>query len=226
MSFLLSKYNFEGRQVGELSVDEDFLNTQVSSQAAKDYLVALRKNKRQWSASVKGRSEVSHSTRKPFRQKGTGNARQGTLAAPHYRGGGIVFGPLPKFNQHVRINKKERRAVIRLLFAEKIKSNAVCLVEDNVFTSTFDVPKTSQALSFLNLLPIQKRQMIFVSSSSLAGDFCFNFRKSVRNLTGFRDFLLGVNLNGYDLAVARSLIIAESAFVEMIDLLTHKTKGE
>ena len=75
----------------------------------KDYIVALRANKRQWSANTKGRTEVNHSNKKPWRQKGTGNARQGTFAAPQFKGGGVVFGPKPKFDQHVRINRQERR---------------------------------------------------------------------------------------------------------------------
>ena len=89
------------------TLDDAFLDVQANSQMIKDYIVALRANARQWSANTLGRSEVVHSTKKPHRQKGTGSARQGSLVSPQYRGGGIVFGPKPKFDQHVRINKKK-----------------------------------------------------------------------------------------------------------------------
>lgn len=115
----LKKYDLNGKVLGEVTIAEDLLNEPANSQMIKDYIVALRANKRQWSANTKGRSEVNHSTKKPHPQKGTGRARQGSLAAPQYKGGGRVFGPKPKFDQHVRINKKERRLAIRYLVAEK-----------------------------------------------------------------------------------------------------------
>ena len=95
----------------------------------KDYIVALRANARQWSANTKTRSEVKHTTKKPHPQKGQGRARQGSLVSPQYRGGGRVFGPKPKFDQHVRINQKERKAAIRFFLAEKLKENRVWLIE-------------------------------------------------------------------------------------------------
>ena len=72
----------------------------------KDYIIALSANQRQWNASTQTRSEVNHSTKKPFAQKGTGNARQGFLGSPQFRGGGRVHAPRPKYDQHVRINRK------------------------------------------------------------------------------------------------------------------------
>src|SRR4029079_6416271 len=95
----------------------------------KDYIIALRANARQWSANTKGRSEVSHSTKKPHPQKGGGRARQGSLVAPQYKGGGRVFAPKPKFEQHVRINRKERQAAIRFLISEKWKANKLHIVD-------------------------------------------------------------------------------------------------
>src|SRR5208282_3594426 len=96
----------------------------------KDYTVAIRNNARQWSASTKGRKEINRTGKKPHPQKGQGRSRQGCLAAPQYKGGGIVFGPKPKFDQHVRINKKERRAAIRFFLAEKIKANQVHVLKN------------------------------------------------------------------------------------------------
>ena len=92
----------------------------------------------------KSRSEVNHTTKKPHPQKGGGRARQGSLAAPQYKGGGRVFGPKPKFDQHVRINKKERKAAIRFLIGEKIRENKLHIIEH----TEMDAPKTKTIANF------------------------------------------------------------------------------
>src|SRR6188508_895850 len=119
----------------------------------KDYIVALRANARQWSANTKTRSQVKHTTKKPHPQKGQGRARQGSLVAPQYRGGGRVFGPKPKFDQHVKVNQKERKAAIRFLIAEKLKENRVWLIEN----TEMDAPKTKMIAGFLKGLEINGR---------------------------------------------------------------------
>src|SRR5690349_7181997 len=117
----LKKYKLDGQEVGTVKISSQLAEAEANTQMIKDYIVAIRENQRQWSASTKGRSEVVHTTKKPYRQKGTGNARQGSLVSPQFRGGGIVHGPKPKFDQHVRINKKEKKAAIRALIGEKIR---------------------------------------------------------------------------------------------------------
>lgn len=87
----LKKYTLQGREAGNVNLDDALLDTNANSQMIKDYIVALRANARQWSASTQTRAEVNHSGKKPHAQKGTGMARQGYLGAPHYRGGGRVF---------------------------------------------------------------------------------------------------------------------------------------
>src|SRR5256885_151263 len=115
---LLKKFSLDAKETGTVEVADALATAQVNSQLVKDYIVALRANARQWSANTKGRSEVNHSTKKPHAQKGGGRSRQGSLAAPQYKGGGRVFGPKPKFDQHVKINQKERRSAIRALIGE------------------------------------------------------------------------------------------------------------
>lgn len=106
----LQKYSLAGKQLGDITIPKSLSEAEANTQMVKDYIVAIRANARQWSANTKGRSEVVHTTKKPFRQKGTGRARQGSLVAPQYRGGGIVFGPKPKFDQHIRINQKRTQS--------------------------------------------------------------------------------------------------------------------
>ena len=128
-----------------MKVDDALVNAEANGQMVKDYIIAIRENARQWSANTKGRSEVNHSTKKPHPQKGGGRSRQGMLSAPQYKGGGRVFGPKPKFDQHVRINKKEKRSAIRFLLGEKIRNNKVHIIE----STAIDAPKTKIVADFL-----------------------------------------------------------------------------
>lgn len=222
---LLSKFDFFGKKVGEIElVDEFFANAKDGMQSIKDYLVAIQENKRQWSANTKTRSEVSHSTKKPFRQKGTGNARQGCLAAPQFRGGGIIFGPKPKFDQHVRINRKERRLAIRILLAQKIQSGKFLIADNSVFADSLSQPKTKEVLRFLQDCGVECRGVLFVDDLDHVVSNK-NFRLSARNLTAVRDFTYEANINGYDLASARNVVFSEKALTRLVGrLLTSETK--
>jgi large subunit ribosomal protein L4 len=214
----LKKYNLKGEAVGEIAFDDGFLDVEAHGQMIKDYIVALRANARQWSANTRGRTEVNHSNKKPWRQKGTGNARQGTLAAPQFKGGGIVFGPKPKFDQHVRINRKERRMALRQLLANKIKSNAVILVEDTVFNGTLQAPKTREVASFLKSKELCGKRVLFVGSGGEERESYSTFKLSARNLPRSA-FILAANVNGYDLMAAHGLVMTESAFQELKSIL-------
>src|SRR5262249_50537758 len=123
----------------------------------KDYIVALRENARQWSASTKSRAEVNHSGQKPHPQKGTGRARQGYLGAAQYKGGGRVHAPRPKFDQHVRINRKEKRAVIRHLIVEKIRENRLHVLQFEEMAE----PKTKKIAAFLKSRNLQGKKVLF-----------------------------------------------------------------
>ncbi|HEV7736178.1 MAG TPA: 50S ribosomal protein L4, partial [Chlamydiales bacterium] len=89
---ILKKYDLSGKEVGSVQVDDAILQVSAHSQSIKDYIVAIRNNARQRSANTKRRGEVNHTGRKPHPQKGQGRSRQGDLAAPHYKGGGVVWG--------------------------------------------------------------------------------------------------------------------------------------
>ncbi|MCH9627614.1 MAG: 50S ribosomal protein L4 [Chlamydiales bacterium] len=227
----LKKYSLSGEEIGDVAVDAAFLDVDASRQMIKDYIVALRANIRQWSANTKGRSEVSHSKKKPFRQKGTGNARQGSLASPQFRGGGIVFGPKPKFNQHTRINQKERQLASHQLLAEKIKSSQVYVLEDSAFAS-LERPSTKTVAAFLKKHNLLGRRVLFVGEGeyhevevegckrkvSVASKKHEAFKKSVRNLPKTA-FAIAQNVNGYDLAASYGIVFSESAFEELKSLL-------
>jgi large subunit ribosomal protein L4 len=214
----LVKYNSKGKKSGDVEFPASLSGKVANPQMIKDYIVALRANQRQWSASTQGRSEVSHSNKKPHRQKGTGNARQGTLAAPQYKGGGVVFGPKPKFNQHVRINKKERRAVIAHLLGKRLEAGDVILVEDAMMTEAFDKPSTKAVAGFLKAVKVDSRRVLFVAKAAEETEAQSHFKKSVRNFERSA-FELAPNLNGYDLMAARKIVMTESALQQLTEQL-------
>jgi large subunit ribosomal protein L4 len=229
----LKKFNLEGKQVADLKIDTSLGEAEANNQMIKDYIVAIRANMRQWSANTKGRSEVAHTTKKPHRQKGTGRARQGSLVAPQFRGGGIVFGPKPKFNQHIRVNQKERKAAIRFLLAEKIKEDRLVVIENTEIAE----PKTRIITNFINQSGIKGRKILFLGEGkyedisveektatvSVKSDTHKNLIKSLRNIPKVR-FALAKNINGYDLIYADDLVITEAALNEIQDWLWGEKK--
>lgn len=220
----LNKYNLEGKKIGSVNVDESLANAEANGQMIKDYIIALRANARQWSANTKGRSEVNHTTKKPHPQKGGGRSRQGSLAAPQYKGGGRVFGPKPKFDQHVRINKKERQAAIRFLISEKIRDNKLHVID----STEIDTPKTKTIASLLKACNIENnKRVLFLGEGNYAeipgeetkrvsvkSDKHQNFAKSLRNLPKTA-FSLATNISGYDVLLAQDIVVTEEALNEL-----------
>lgn len=223
----LKMYNLEGREVGQVQIDEALVNAEANGQMVKDYIVALRENARQWSANTKTRAQVNHTTRKPHPQKGGGRSRQGMLSAPQYKGGGRAHGPKPKFDQHVRINKKERKAAIRFLLGEKIRENKVHLID----STDMKEPKTKALASYVKARDVKGR-VLFLGEGNYAEvdegdnkkfvsvqcDKHNNFVKSLRNIPK-SEFSLAKNINGYHLMVAHEIVLTESALQEINDWL-------
>lgn len=212
----LKKYNIAGSVVGELSIDDRLVQSTANSQMIKDYIVAIRRNARQWSANTQTRPEVSHSGQKPHPQKGTGKARQGYLGAPQYKGGGRVHAPRPKFDQHVKINKKERRAVNKSIVAEKIVSGNVHVLS----MESFNEPKTKVVAEFIKKLNVENKRVLFLYEGALnAGDERYDaFKLSTRNLQKVQISQFP-SINAYDLMVANHIVLLEPAVDELMVLL-------
>lgn len=216
----LKKYNLAGQVLGEVKLDDELLSSEVRQQSIKDYLVAMRANARQWSANTKSRAEVSHSGQKPHPQKGTGRARQGYLGAPQYKGGGRVFAPKPKFDQHVRINKKERRGAIRQLLIEKIRNSKLHILE---WDSSFNEPKTKAVAQFIEQAGLEGIRILFLqrpneTANEEAQLSKVAFAKSVRNLP-FTELRLLQNVNGYDLALSHDVVLFSEGFDDLLLML-------
>jgi large subunit ribosomal protein L4 len=216
----LKKYDLTGKQVGQVAIEDAMVESQVNGQMIKDYLVALRNNARQWSANTKTRAEVKHSGQKPHPQKGTGRARQGYLGAPQYKGGGRVHTPRPKYDQHVRINKKERQAAIRHLIVEKILENKLHILQ----LPKMDSPKTQKVAQFLDHLNCNNKRVLFLGEGLQNVDRFekyFNFVRSTSNIPKV-EFMYLPNASGYDIVLGHEIFIMESALDELMVLLGGK----
>lgn len=234
MAKSLKKFNLNGQEVGSVAISDGIAEASVNSQLIKDYIVALRANARQWSANTKGRSEVNHSTKKPHAQKGGGRSRQGSLAAPQYKGGGRVFGPKPKFDQHVRINQKEKQGVIRAILGEKIREGRI-IVLDN---SEMKAPKTATVKKFINSATQKGKRVLLLAEGafdeievagekkqvSVHSDRHDNIRLSLRNIP-FAEFKLVQNVSGYDLLLANDIVITEPAMKQLTQWLLKDEQG-
>ena len=206
----LKKYDLQGKELEEVTLDKKLLDVSINPQLIKDYLVALRKNARQWSANTKGRSEIAQSNAKPHPQKGTGKARQGCIKTPQYRGGATVFGPKPKFDQHVRINRKERRAAIHYLLAQKALGGNIHFLK----LSALKEPKTKSICKFLKAAGIENRKVLFLcDTDSKTEKNRKNFYLSMRNIPK-TNFLPVTNFSGYDVIVNQELVVLDSAVDE------------
>jgi large subunit ribosomal protein L4 len=226
-TYTLKKFNLAGEEIGTVAVEERLFNAEANGQMIKDYIVALRANARQWSANTKTRAEVNRSKKKPHAQKGGGRARQGMRSAPQYKGGGRVFGPRPKFDQHVSINRKERRAAIRSLFGEKLRAGEVVILDQSEMAE----PKTKTIASFLEKQNFSRRTLFLGEANvanieydemsfefNVASDKHENLTKSLRNIP-LTTFSLATNVSGYDLVVAKNLVITEQALQQLVSWL-------
>jgi large subunit ribosomal protein L4 len=224
----IKKFDLTGKEKGQVTVKDEVLERGANSQMIKDYIVALRANARQWSAHTKSRSEVAHSGQKPHPQKGTGRARQGYLGAPQYKGGGRVGGPRAKFDQHVSINRKEKRAAIRFLLAEKIQSDNLIILEDEAFK----VPKTKLVANFLKGRELFGKKVLIIAdlADKPKGKRSANkkkkpepkkdanFLKSLRNIPRAAYIVLD-NVSGYDILAHRNIILMEPAVDKLMKIL-------
>lgn len=189
--------DLKGTKVKDLNINDEIWkiegNEIVITKAIRLQMNALR----QGTADTKGRSEVSGGGRKPYRQKGTGNARQGSIRAPHYRGGGVVFGPTPR-SYTFKMNKKERRLALKTALSEKLAEKKLVVIDSLELKST----KTKDAIAMLDALKLQGK-VLFVSTHDAE-----NLYLATRNL-GYIAVIMADELNVYDIVNADYLVCDE-----------------
>ena len=150
-------YNQTGSQVGEIELSEHVFGVEDHQQAIFDTVIAEQASKRQGTQKAKTRSEVSGGGRKPWRQKGTGRARQGTIRAPQFRGGGVVFAPVPR-SYVLKVNKKVARLALRCALSNKVREGQIYVVE-SLELADF---KTKSLVKVINDLKVNGRKVAIV----------------------------------------------------------------
>ena len=202
----LSIINTKGEKVSDIKLNEEIWGIEPNDAVLYDALRLARNNFRQGTADTKTRSEVSGGGRKPWRQKGTGRARQGSTRAPHWIKGGIVFGPHPR-SYAIKMNRKERRLALKSALAYKAIESKLIVI-DKLEVSN----KTKDFKAVLNNLKIDKKVLFVVDE--LNDDVIL----SSRNLNNV--LLLTVEeLNVYDIVCADTLVITESAVKQLEEVL-------
>ena len=144
-------YNQEGSEVKDLELNEAVFGIEPNKQALFDMVLLQRASLRQGTHKVKNRTEVRGGGKKPWRQKGTGRARQGSIRAPQWRGGGVVFGPTPR-SYKFKLNRKVRRLALKSALSTKINDNEFMALE----AIKFDAPKTKEMVKVLSLIHISE----------------------------------------------------------------------
>ena len=188
-------YNIEGKKVNDVELKEDIFGIIPNEELVHSVIVNYLANQRQGTQSTKTRAEVRGGGKKPWRQKGTGRARQGSIRAPHWVGGGIALGPKPRSYSY-KLNKKERRLAIKSCLSSKVIENELTVVDKFEFNPI----KTKEVTKMLNSLKLEGKTLILLPEKNEI------IQKSARNIKGVKT--LSVNtINAYDLVNYKNLVV-------------------
>ena len=165
----------DGTTNGEIELNSEIFGIEPNENVVFDAVIMQRASLRQGTHAVKNRSAVSGGGRKPWRQKGTGRARQGSIRSPQWRGGGIVFGPTPRSYSY-KLPKKVRRLAIKSVLSQKVLDNKLVVVE----ALQFDAPKTKEFAQVLSNLNVDTKVLVVVESSN---DFALLAARNIPNVT-------------------------------------------
>ena len=188
-------YNVEGKKVSTVDLKEEIFGIEPNEAIVHSVLINFLANQRQGTQSTKTRSEVSGGGRKPWRQKGTGRARQGSIRAPQWIKGGIALGPKPRKYTY-KINKKEKRLAIKSVLSSKVLENQLVVIDELPFKEI----KTKQIVSALEKNKVEGKTLIMLPEKNEA------VQKSARNIEGVKTTLVNT-INVYDLLKYNKLVI-------------------
>ena len=197
----LETLKWDGKKAGKVSIDLKVAKETSSADLIHRAVLRQLANKRQGTASTLTRSEVRGGGRKPYKQKGTGRARQGSIRTPLRPGGGVIFGPKPR-SYNLDMNRKERRLALRTALMSRITD--IKTVED--FASTLDQPKTSEIINGLSRLGIEKTEKVLVILDKPSEVI----KKSINNIEKVK-LIAADQLNVFDILNANKLVIGQSA---------------
>ena len=199
----VSVYNIEGKEVGDIELNDAIFGVEVNEHLVHLAVVAQLANKRQGTQKAKTRSEVRGGGRKPWKQKGTGHARQGSIRAPQWKGGGVVFAPTPR-DYTINLNKKEKRLALKSALSSRVKENKFIVVDD----FAMDEIKTKKMRQTLDNLKVSKALVVTSNGET-------NTVLSVRNLRGVKAASPNT-INVYDI-LKYNTVVASKAAVNTIE---------
>ena len=188
-------YNIEGKKVNDVELKEDIFGIIPNEELVHSVIVNYLANQRQGTQSTKTRAEVRGGGKKPWRQKGTGRARQGSIRAPHWVGGGIALGPKPRSYSY-KLNKKERRLAIKSCLSSKVIENELTVVDKFEFNEI----KTKEVAKMLNNLKLEGKTLIVLPENNT------NVVMSARNIEGVKTISAN-NINVFDLLKYNNLVL-------------------
>ena len=191
-------YNMEGKEVGTMELNDAVFGVDVNEHLVHMAVVAQLANKRQGTQKAKTRSEVSGGGRKPWRQKGTGHARQGSTRAPQWTGGGVVFAPTPR-DYTIRLNKKEKRLALKSALTSRVQENKFIVVDE----LKFDEIKTKKMQAVLDALNVSKALVVLNDNDA-------NVMMSARNIANVQTALTNT-INVYDILKYNTVIVTKAA---------------
>ena len=194
----VSVYNMEGNEVGTLELNDAVFGVEVNEHLVHMAVVAQLANKRQGTQKAKTRSEVSGGGKKPWRQKGTGHARQGSTRAPQWTGGGVVFAPTPR-DYTIRLNKKEKRLALKSVLTNCVNENKFIVLDE----LKFDEIKTKKMQAVLDALNVSKALIVLNENDA-------NVVKSARNIANVQTALTNT-INVYDILKYNTVVVTKAA---------------
>ncbi len=200
----LPVYNALGEEVGTFEIDENVLGGKVRRRLMHDAVVMYQANQRTGTASTKTRAEIAGSTKKLYRQKGTGNARAGSRKNPIWRGGGVVFGPRPR-SYHYHMPRKARKAALKSAILSKILDDQTILLDQ----IQIEQPKTKRIAELLQNLKIDRTCLLAIEQHDN------NIWKSARNIAGL-SMKAAADMNAYDVLRPHRLVITKAALEGLI----------
>ena len=195
----VSVYNMEGKEVGTIELNDAVFGVKVNEHLVHMAVVQQLANNRQGTQKAKTRSEVSGGGRKPWRQKGTGHARQGSTRSPQWTGGGVVFAPVPR-DYSFKMNKKEKRAALKSALSDKVANGKLVVVD----ALTFDAPKTKEFAKVMANLNVNEKALVVLNDNDA------NVVLSAKNIPTVKTSLTNT-INVYDILNANTLVVTKDA---------------
>lgn len=199
-------YNQSGKELKDITLEKEVFGVTVKPALVAEVAVAMLANQRQPYAHVKGRSEVRGGGRKPWKQKGTGRARHGSIRSPLWIGGGVTFGPTKDKNFSKKINKKTKSSALRMVLTDRAKQNSIIIFDDIKFNAI----KTKALADWLKIKPLADKKILIILNR-----YDKNIERSARNISKVKVVSLS-SLNLLELLAFPYLLLTESALDNLV----------